>query len=166
MSNRLNASGRKRSHGLRALVAMVVLCLCFSGRVHGQTASTGALTGVTLDPSGAVLPDVVVTLVNQKTMETLSTTSNKEGLFAFLSLLPGRYELRANKADFEPLCIHAVSIHVTETLRLELGLQLALRFERAEVSSNPPMIQTETSALGRVVNDSAVSGLPMINRKF
>ena len=157
---------RKRSRGLRTLVAMVALCLCFSARVFGQTASTGALTGVALDPSGAVLPDVVVTLVNQKTMETQSTTSNKEGLFAFRSLLPGRYELRARKADFEPLRIREVSIYVTETLRLELGLQLASRFERAEVSSNPPMIQTETSALGRVVNDSAVSGLPMVNRNF
>jgi Carboxypeptidase regulatory-like domain/TonB dependent receptor len=166
MSNRLNESWRKQSGGLRTWVAMVALWLYVSARVYAQTASTGALTGVTLDPSGAVLPDVVVTLVNQKTMETQSTTSNKEGLFAFLSLLPGRYELRASKADFEPLRIREVSVHVTETLRLELGLQLALRFERAEVSSNPPMIQTETSALGRVVNDSAVSGLPMVNRNF
>jgi|HubBroStandDraft_6_1064221.scaffolds.fasta_scaffold00321_12 hypothetical protein len=145
---------------------MIALCLCSSARVFGQTASTGALTGVALDPSGAVLPDVVVTLVNQKTMETQSATSNKEGLFTFRSLLPGSYELSASKADFQPLRIRDVSIYVTETLRLELRLQLASRLERAEVSSNPPMIQTETAALGRVVNDTALSDLPMVNRNF
>jgi hypothetical protein len=166
MFNRLNASWRKRSRGLRTSVAMIALCLCSSARVFGQTASTGALTGVALDPSGAVLPDVVVTLVNQKTMETQSATSNKEGLFTFRSLLPGSYELSASKADFQPLRIRDVSIYVTETLRLELRLQLASRLERAEVSSNPPMIQTETAALGRVVNDTALSDLPMVNRNF
>ena len=166
MSNQFNASLGKQSGVLLAWIITITICLGISARVYGQTASTGALTGVTLDPSGALLSDVVVTLVNQKTAEIQSTTSNKEGLFAFLSLLPGRYELRASKADFEPLRIREVNIHVTETLRLEVGLQLASRFERAEVSSNPPMIQTETSALGRVVNESAVSGLPMVNRNF
>jgi hypothetical protein len=166
MSNRLNASLRKRSRGLRTLIAMVALCLCFSDRVYGQTISTGALTGVTLDPSGAVLSDVVVTLVNQETMVTQSTTSNKEGLFAFLSLFPGRYELRASRADFESLGIQSLEVHVTETLRLELHLQLAKRFEHAEVSSDPGMLQTDSSALGRVVNETAVSGLPMVNRNF
>jgi len=145
---------------------MVALCLCFSARVYGQTVSTGALTGVTLDPSGAVLPDVVVTLGQAKDQETQSTTSNKEGVFAFLSLLPGRYELKARKSDFEPLGIQGLNVHVTETLRLELRLQLAERFEHAEVSSEPSMVQTDTSALGRVVNETAVSGLPMVNRNF
>ena len=145
---------------------MVALCLCFSARVYGQTASSGALTGVTVDPSGAVLPGVVVTLVNQNTLETESTTSDKEGLFAFLSLFPGRYELRASKADFETLGIQGFNVHVTETLRLELHLQVAKRFEHAEVSSDPGMVQTDTSALGRVVNETAVNGLPMVNRNF
>lgn len=115
---------------------------------------------------GSVLPDVVVTLFNQRTDEKQSTISKKEGLFVFLSLLPGKYELRASKADFEPLDVHEINVHVTETLRLELRLQLAKHFERAEVPSNALMIQADTSALGRLVNESAVSDLPMVNRNF
>jgi hypothetical protein len=166
MSNRFNASLGKPSGDLLVSIITITLCLGISARVYGQTASTGALAGVTLDPFGGVLPDVVVTLVNEKTSETQSITSNKEGFFTFVSVLPGRYELRASKSDFEPLGIQGLNIHVTETLRLELHLQLAKRFEHAEVSSDPGMAQTATSALGRVVNETAVSGLPMVNRNF
>ena len=166
MSNRFNASPGKPSGDLLVWIITITLCLGISARVYGQTASTGALAGVTLDPFGGVLPDVLVTLVNEKTSETQSITSNREGLFAFVSLLPGRYELTASKSDFEPLGIQGLSIHVTETLRLELHLQLAKRFEHTEVSSDPGMAQTATSALGRVVNETAVSGLPMVNRNF
>ena len=136
------------------------------GRVCGQTASTGAVTGVTLDPSGAVLPSVSVDLTNESAGERKSATSDENGRFGFLLLPPGKYEIRASKTDFEPLRILRLDVQVTETLRLELHLQVAKRFERAEVFTNPPMTQTETSALGRAVNDSAVSGLPMVNRNF
>ena len=107
-----------------------------------------------------------VVLVNQDTSETQFATSNNDGLFAFPSLSPGRYELTAKKTDFEPTRVGQINIHVTETLRIELHLQLAKRFERAEVSSNPLMVQTDSSALGRVVNESTISGLPMVNRNF
>jgi hypothetical protein len=56
MSNRL-----KKRHPLRArcwcllLMALIVALLSFRN-IHGQTSSTGALTGETLDPSGGVLP--------------------------------------------------------------------------------------------------------------
>lgn len=166
MSNRFNASRGKPSGDLLVWIITITLCLGISDCVSGQTAATGALAGVTLDPSGGVLPDVVVTLVNEKTAETQSITSNKDGLFAFVSLFPGKYELRASKSDFAPLGIQGLNIHVTETLRLELHFQLAKRFEHAEVSSEPWMVQTDSSSLGRVVNETAVSSLPMVNRNF
>ena len=137
-----------------------------AGRTFGQTASTGALTGVTLDPSGAVLPGVVVHLTKEGGGEKRSATSDENGRFGFLLLPPGRYELQASTPDFELVSLPEINIHVTETLRLELHLRLATRFERAQVSSNPLMVQLDSSALGRVVNESAVSGLPLVTRNF
>src|SRR6516165_1724414 len=154
MSNGFNAFWR-RGYGPWAWVGQAALCLALAAPMNGQTASTGALSGVALDPSGGILPDVDVVLVNQDTSETQFATSNNDGLFAFPSLSPGRYELTAKKTDFEPTRVGQINIHVTETLRIELHLQLAKRFERAEVSSNPLMVQTDSSALGRVVNESA-----------
>ena len=68
---------------------LVALSLTCSGGVHGQTASTGALTGVTLDPSGAVLPGVVLHLTKENGSDAKSATSDNAGRFAFF-LLPHR----------------------------------------------------------------------------
>jgi hypothetical protein len=149
-----------------ALLRVIAICLGFAGRVCGQTASTGALTGVTLDPSGALLSSVGVHLINQETTDIRAVTSDENGRFTFLLVLPGRYELQASKTDFEPLSLPNLVVHVTETLRLDLHLRLATRSERAQVSSEPLMVQTDNSALGRVVNQTGVSDLPLVTRNF
>ncbi len=145
---------------------MFVIGWALAGRILGQTASTGALTGVTLDPSGAVVPGVVVQLTKEGGGEKESATSDGNGRFGLLLLPPGRYELQASTPDFELVILPQINIHVTETLRIELHLRLATRFQRAQVSSTPLMVQVDSSALGRVVNENAVGGLPLVTRNF
>lgn len=140
--------------------------MLLSSHVHSQTASTGALTGVTFDPSGAVLPGVVIDLVNQQTAETESAVSDRGGRFTFLLLSPGRYELQASKAGFALLRSSVITITVTETHQLELRLGLATVDQGMEVTADPPMVQATNSALGRMVNETAVSGLPLVTRNF
>ena len=67
---------------------------------RGQTASTGALAGVVLDPSAVALPGATIHLVNQETSEEGSTTSDEQGRFGFQFLSPGKYELQASKPSF------------------------------------------------------------------
>ena len=132
----------------------------------GQTASTGAVSGVALDPSGAVLPGVLVHLARKSGGESRSATSDDNGRFGFPMLPPGRYELQASTPNFESVSLPEINIHVTETLRIVLHLLLATRLERAQVSSNQVMVHLDSSALGRVVNESTVSDLPLVTRNF
>jgi Carboxypeptidase regulatory-like domain len=165
------SGGLRTYHPVRAcclcplLMALTAALLC-SGDIYSQTASTGALTGVTLDPSGAVLPGVTLHLRNENGPEAKSATSDNGGRFAFFLLPPGRYEVQAARIDFKPLSQREIPVHVTETLRLELHLELATRIEHVQVSSNPQMVQLDTSALGRVVDKDTVSGLPLVTRNF
>jgi hypothetical protein len=147
-------------------LGVLAIGVVLAGRTFGQTASTGAVTGVTLDPSGAALPGVVVHVAKEGGGETKSATSDENGRFGFVLLPPGKYALQANTLNFEPVSLPEINIQVTETLRLELRLQVATRFERAQVSSNPLMVQPDSSTLGRVVNESAVSNLPLVTRNF
>jgi hypothetical protein len=144
----------------------MALSLALAGEARGQTASTGALTGLTLDPSGAVLPGVTLHLRNMDGSEAKSATSDNNGRFAFFLLPPGTYEVQATKAEFQPVIQRDIHVHVTETLRLELHLELATRFEHVQVSSSPQMVQLDTSALGRVVDKDTVSRLPLATRNF
>jgi hypothetical protein len=151
---------------LSLLLATLIIALLSSRNAHSQTASTGALTGVTLDPSGVTLPGVSVRLARSDGTETMSVSSDENGLFRFFLLPPGRYEVRANKVDFKPLSQPDIYVHVTETVRLQLHLELATRAEKTQVFSNTLMVQLDTSALGRVVDKEAVSHLPLVTRNF
>lgn len=122
--------------------------------------------GVTLDPSGAVLPGVIVHLMREDGSEAESATSDKNGQFGFLLLRPGTYEVKASKVDFKPASQSDIHVHVTETVRLQLQLELAIRVEKTQVLSNPQMVQLDSSALGRVVNDETISRLPLVTRNF
>jgi hypothetical protein len=146
---------------------MILTVALFSSRsLHGQTASTGALTGVTLDPSGAALPQVSLHLTSEDGTEVMTGISDENGLFGFFLLPPGTYEVRASKVDFKPLIQNNIYIHVTETLRLQLHLELGIRVENTQVSSSASMVQIDTSALGRVTNQEMVSHLPLVTRNF
>ena len=151
-----------RSLPLVALTFAVLSC----GSIFSQTASTGAVTGVTLDPSGAVLPGVILHLTHGNASAEKSTTSDNNGRFDFLLLQPGSYELQAIKPDFNLVSQPDIHVHVTETLRLQLHLELATRVERTQVSAEPLMIQLDASALGRATNKDMISGLPLVTRNF
>jgi carboxypeptidase family protein/TonB-dependent receptor-like protein len=165
------SSGSHECHPLRRrcwsprLVALTFVVLSY-GSMYSQTTSTGALTGVSVDSSGAVLPGVFFHLTKADGSEEKSVTSDNSGRFDFLLLQPGIYKLQASKAGFKPVSQPDIYVHVTETLRLELHLELATRVERTQVSADPLMVQLDTSALGRVVNRDTVSGLPLVTRNF
>jgi len=150
----------------RPLVMALTVALLSSGDISSQTASSGVLMGVTLDPSGAVLPGVTLHLIREDGSEAESATSDKNGQFGFLLLRPGTYEVKASKADFKTVSQSDIHVHVTETVRLQLRLELAIRLEQTQVLSNPLMVQLDTTALGRVVNDETVSSLPLVTRNF
>ena len=164
MGNASHAEGpqhRRRS----AFLLTMAFVLLFSAKVRSQTASTGALTGLVLDPSGAALRGAVVVLTSQETGATDSATSNGEGDFSFLLLLPGDYEVKASKTGTVPLVARATAkVRVTETAHLALHLRLATVIQ--SVSTEPTMLQTDSSSLGRVVNEAAVNGLPLVTRNF
>jgi Carboxypeptidase regulatory-like domain/TonB dependent receptor len=133
---------------------------------RGQTASTGALAGVVLDPSGVALPGATIHLVNQETSEEESTISDEQGRFGFQFLSPGKYEVQASKSSFEPQRGVAIDITVTEVLRIELHLRLAKLQQSIQVPSDVLMIQADNSALGREVSGSTLTNLPLVTRNY
>ena len=162
-----NALVHWRLNRFWAWLGVIAIGLGFAEeRLYGQTASTGAVTGVTLDPSGTALPGVIVRLTKEGGGETKGTTSDNGGRFGFLLVPPGAYQLGAQKTDFEPLTIPDIHVTVTETLRVELRLQLATRHERTETVSSALMVDIDSSALGRDVGERAMSSLPLVTRNF
>lgn len=152
-------------HSSRTTASILLLTSAIAS-LFGQTASTGSVVGKIFDPSGALIPDATVELVGHRLNESRSQSTDREGNFHFLLLPPGIYELRATQTGFAPLRIDDVNVVVTETVELKLHFQLAGVTANVEISSEAAMVQADTIALGRVVNQTAVGGLPLVTRNF
>ena len=108
----------------------------------------------------------MVQLVNSADGRSESTPSDENGRFSFALLPPGSYEVKASKVGFAPINRGKIHISVTETSRLDIHLQLAPIYEQVQVSANRPNVQTDESALGRVVDETALHGLPLVTRNL
>jgi hypothetical protein len=148
------------------LYAVLSLGCVASCRAGAQTASTGGVTGIALDPAGLAVPGVTVRLVSGNQLNISTCVSEADGWFRCTSVPPGIYILQASQKDFKPLSVANVAVHVTETIRLELHLEVATVEERAQVSANPVMSQLDASALGRTVAVEEIVGLPLASRNF
>ena len=155
---------RQPVYGLKALVLVVVVVL--GARMNAQTNSTGALIGEVTDPSGARVQAAIIRVVNQGTSETRFSTSDAAGEFGFLLLPPGRYDVQVSKANASLLGRVTLSIWVTETLRVSIQLHIETVLHYVEVSSTATKVQTQSSALGRVVTQGTVGSLPLVTRNF
>ena len=164
----LGRDGKWNGRPFCCATAALILSIIFGfpSSIFPQTASTGALTGVTIGPTGTGLSGITVRLINQDTAEMEATTSDEDGRFRFALQPPGKYRLEATKSGFATLNLADISISVTETLRLELRLRVATVVENLEVSAEIPMIETDNPALGRVVSETGVTSLPLATRNF
>jgi hypothetical protein len=148
------------------LSLVVVISLVLSVSANAQSALTGAIVGVVLDPSGFSVPGVLIRLTSKDANNSMASVSDNNGWFGFSSVAPGTYQLQASKENFAPRAISGIDVHVTEIVRVGLHLALPKVITRNQIYADALMIQLDSSALGRVVNQQAVSGLPLVTRNF
>ena len=135
----------------------------FAGGALGQT--TGTITGTVTDASKAVMPNVKV-LAHGKTVDLQrETVTNNAGEYAFPFLPPGDYEMEFRHDGFAT-SVSTATLHVTERIAVDAQLQPSAVSARVEVAAAAPALQTETAALGRVVDGNAINRLPLSSRNF
>ena len=150
---------------LRLVVAVLLCALCASPLV-AQSAGTGALTGVVTDPTGAVIPNVVVTATHNDTGQSRTVATGADGAYRFNLLPPGTYKVKFTATGFKTAEVPSVTVNVTETPTLDYSLAVGAQAESVEVQADAAIIQTTTSTLGTVVGTRAVVGLPLSNRNY
>jgi outer membrane receptor protein involved in Fe transport len=147
---------------------MIILSamLMLSIEVHAQTASTGAITGTVLDQAGAALPGVEIAVTNEMTGETTIVVSNEVGVYTAPLLKPATYRLEFSRSGFRKHTVTGIKVVVTETSRVDVGLNVGEVSESVTVNAQPEILRTEDSALGRVVDEKQMTQLPLSNRNF
>ncbi|HEV2386283.1 MAG TPA: TonB-dependent receptor [Candidatus Acidoferrales bacterium] len=131
-----------------------------------QSAGTGALAGTILDSSGAVVPGVKVTVRSKSTGEMRITTSSSAGYYRVAVLPPGAYDVQVEKAGFKTDVQTGVSVVVTQITTLDIKLQIGTTQQSVTVTAEATLEQTESSSLGRAVNENDINNLPLVNRNY
>jgi len=145
---------------LSRICGKLLLCLiAVSSLVLGQ--DRGTITGTVTDNSGAIVPGAKITLQNPETGFSQSMVSSSDGVYSFLYLASGKYDLSAEKEGFRKAGIADVLVQVGTTSRVDIRLQVGAVQEVVEVQSQTPLLQTDRSDLGRVVDNRAIQQLPL-----
>jgi hypothetical protein len=131
-----------------------------------QSAGTGALEGTVTDPTGAVVPNVAVTVSNTETNQARNTTTNADGTYRFTLLPPGTYRVRFSAVGFKTAEVASVTVNVTETPVLDRALDVGTQAESILVQAEAAVLETQNSTLGTVVGSQAVTALPLTNRNY
>ncbi len=127
---------------------------------------TGTITGTVTDPSGAVVRNTRITVLNEATNALRTAETNDDGDFTVALLPPGRYRVTAESAGFRKSVFGDVTVDVDQTVRVDFALEVGAASEEVRVKDTPPAIQTDTSTLGQVVNNRLVQNLPLNERNF
>ena len=145
---------------LFTFVLAMAVCLLASTATFAQSSSAGEISGTVTDPSGAVLPNVTVTLKSSDKGNTQAgCRTNAQGAYRFSLLSPGNYTVSAKAPGFkttsvaQPVSVGAVAI---TPVKMELGTTGIT----VEVSGEAPLLQADGSEISTTMNTFAVSSLP------
>ncbi len=126
----------------------------------------GVILGTVTDPSKAAIPGVQVTAKNQATGETRTFQTDAQGNYQFNALPAATYTITATAASFKTATTPNVVVAVNTQTRVDLVMELGSVNETVEVQATTPALQTNTAALGTVVNNRTVLELPLNARNF
>jgi hypothetical protein len=127
---------------------------------------TGTITGTIKDPSGAVVPKARVVVINEETNAARNAETNESGDYTVTLLPTGRYRVAVECAGFRRSVLRGVIVDVDQTVRVDFALRVGAITEEVRVTETPPIVQTDTSTLGQVVNEHLVQDLPLNQRNF
>jgi hypothetical protein len=140
--------------------------LFFLPSVLSAQIDTGSIVGVVRDQSGAVIAGATVTLKNATTGVTRTLTTNTDGEYLFAAIIPGVYSVQASSPSFESAIRSNIEISVQSRPAVDFSLKVGQASQVVEVTSQTPVLQTESSDLGGVVQSQQINDLPLNGRRY
>src|SRR5262249_14752232 len=146
----------------RLLYVLIGTFLLTVGTAQAQV-DRATLTGTVKDSSGAVVPGATVTITGPQAPST--TTTNGEGTYLVLSLIPGRYVVSAELSGFQKSSQNVI-LEIGQKGRLDFTLGVGGATETVTVDAPRRLLDTESAALGTVMDQGKVANLPLAIRNW
>ena len=148
---------QRRFQGL--LPTLVLLAM-----VPAWAQDTGVLSGTVTDTSGAVVVNAQVTAVNVANNFETVTVTNTEGIYRIPFLRPGTYRVRITASGFKTFVRDGLELRVGATMPINAAMEVGALAESVQVTAAAPLLETETSTTGTIVNGEFFQRMPLYQR--
>jgi hypothetical protein len=149
---------------------MLAVFLCMLGTsvlAHAQgVGASGDISGTVTDPSGAVVPNATVTATEAEKGLKRTSLSDNRGEYHFTALPPASYEVSAQISGFQTAVYKGVIVNVGQTVVLDFHLKVSQTSEQVEVTTEPPVVETEKSHQADTINEQYIRDLPINRRDY
>ena len=148
---------RKLGHFLSGMVLL-------AAPLAAQTI-TASLEGIATDATGAAVPGAAVSVINTATGATYDAETGPSGRFLITSLQPGGpYSVSMEAEGFKRVERTGIMLVVEQAARIGFSLEVGAVSETIEVTGQVPLLETTTSSMGQLVDNTSVSNLPLNSR--
>ena len=147
-----------------SILALIIL-LSPPPAAVGQVA-TGSMVGTVVDSSGQPVPGAPVTIRDINRNTTTSLVTDQAGVYTAPFLVPGTYEVGVELQGFKTWTRRDIVLQVSDRLRVDVTLEIGALSEATTVVAEAPLVRTDTSEVGTVIEEVAVKELPLNGRNF
>ena len=143
-------------------------CLLFM-LFYAITASAGVggrISGAVTDPSGSAVPKASVSLTNQATGLRQTLTTDDKGIYSFLDVQVGRYDLEITADGFKPYQRNGMVVDADASLLIDAVLQVGAKNETVVVDATALHTETSSTQLGEVITGAQMTAVPLNGRSY
>src|SRR5579862_1116997 len=138
-----------------------LLLILGSGVCFGQSTNAGDIRGTVSDSTGALIPGVTVSVLNIDTGISKDFVTNQDGLYDTSSIVAGNYRITFSKDGFEKLVRGPITLQVGFTT-VNAELKVGAMSQEVTVSSDVPLLKTETSEQSTTLEARSMEQLPQV----
>ena len=123
--------------------------------------SSGKLTGIATDSTGAAVPQATVVLTEQSTNTVYKSVTSDQGIYTFTDVSPGIYNVLVTAPNFKQYSQDGVTIAVGQTITVNAKLDIGATSDVVTVNSDASQLETETSDVGTSISPKLLEDLPL-----
>jgi len=148
------------------LAAIAATTILLPAGLLGQARTTGSIVGTVKDASGAVVPKADLILIDMGTGLTAESRSGPDGGFVFPNLQPGRYQITATFAGFQPVTLQEVIVQTGRGSDVVVQFQVAGLTEQVQVLGRAEVVETTSTTVANTVRNEEIAKLPLAGRNI
>src|SRR5579875_1142012 len=150
---------------MRSFLCILAVILTASLAAWGQEV-TATINGNVTDPTGAAVSGATVTATDIERGVKTVTTTNADGAYTFPRLPISRYTIRVEAKGFQSAVTAEIPLVLNQIAKLDVQLQIGNVSQTVEVNSSAPVLQTESTQVGTLIDSHAIVSMPLSTRNY